>query len=568
MKPYGRMRHAMAQAYLFLFGLGLTCSAQVTFIDTTGPAQIRFKHDNAASPRKYIIETMGSGGAWIDYDNDGFLDLFLVNGGPTPAYKPAKAPRNALFRNLGNGTFVEVTAKAGLGGNGSFGMGAAVADFDNDGYPDLYVTGYPRSTLYRNQRNGVFADIGIKAGVANSKRFASSAGWFDYDKDGNVDLLVLNYLDWSYESDVYCGDKRRGMRQYCHPDNYKGVSPALYKNNGDGTFTDATKQTGIENSDGKGLGLVLADFNRDGWTDIFVANDGVRNFLYWNLGNGKFRDATYESGAGFSEDGFPEAGMGCDAADYMHEGWMGIYVTHLEFQWNRLYRYAGKGTFLDSTVEAGLARGRNLLSGFGTRFVDYDNDGWPDLAVANGHILDNIHLVHPDVEYAEPKLMLRNLGGGKFENASASLGTAFQVKRVGRGMILGDFDNDGDLDIVTTNNGQQPELLRNDGGNRNSWIGFRLIGVQSNRDAIGAQITIRAGQLRQTDQIKGGTSYLSSGDPRLYFGLGGAERVDEVGIRWPSGREEKLEHVRARQILTVKEGAGIQASGLRPAPTP
>ena len=571
-----RFRLIVLRLLSFLFIVSVTPYAnrsantapRIQFVDITEQAQIRFRHDNAATPRKYIIETMGSGGAWIDYDMDGFLDLFFVNGGPTPAYKVTSPPKHALYRNLGDGTFQTVTKKARVAGDGSFGMGAAVADFDNDGYPDIYLTGYPHSILYRNQRDGTFRDIATPAGIRNEKGFGSSAGWFDYNKDGWLDLLVLNYLDWSYETDVYCGDKDRGMRQYCHPDNYRGASPVLYRNNGDGTFADVSEKSGVENPDGKGLGLILADFNNDAWTDIFIANDGVRNFLYFNLKDGTFEDVTYSSGVGYSEDGFSEAGMGTDAADFMHQGWLGIYVTHLEFQRNRLYKYIGEGVFVDYTAEAGLARGRNLLSGFGTRFMDFDNDGLADIFVTNGHILDNIHLVHSDVEYAEPKFMLRNVGGGRFENVSSSLGPAFQTKHVGRGAMVGDFDNDGDLDIATTNNGEPPELLRNDGGNANNWIALYLIGTKGCRDPVGARVTVRACNLRQMDEIKGGTSYLSTGDARLYFGLSTCATVDEIKIRWPGGKEERFESIPARQILTIKEGAGIQADGFPRFQTP
>ncbi len=529
----------------------------VRFTDVTVAAGIGWKHDNAATARKYIIETMGSGGAWLDYDGDDLLDLFLVNGGATPAYNPQRRPSHSLYRNAGNGSFVEVTSRAGLSGNGSFGMGAAAADFDNDGRTDLFVTGYPRSALYRNAGNGRFEEVTEKAGLSHGGRFASSAGWFDYDQDGLLDLLVLNYLDWSYETDVYCGDKQRDMRQYCHPDNYKGVSPALYRNRGGGKFEDATAAAGLSNPNTKGLGLVLADFNDDGRTDLFIANDGIANSFYWNRG-GRFEDASLASGVAFSEDGTAEAGMGADAADYMRLGWLGIYVTHLEFQRNRLYRYLGRRQFADATVSAGLAKGRNLFSGFGARFIDYDNDGWFDIAVANGHILDNIQKVHPDVEYAEPKLMLRNLGGGKFEDVSRSLGPAFNTKTVGRALIAGDYDNDGDWDLAVTNNGQTPQLLRNDGGNARNWLKLKLIGTRSNRDAIGARVTVISGAIKQTDQIKGGGSYLCTGDPRLHFGLGSESMAEEVSIRWPSGLTDTLKAVPAGRILTVAEGSSAR----------
>lgn len=523
------------------------------FTDVTAPAGLSWKHENAASERKYIIETMGSGGAWIDYDGDGWLDLFFVNGGPTPARKFGAAPKHGLFRNTGGKTFTNVTLKAGITGKESFGMGAAAGDYDNDGFTDLFISGYPHSTLYRNTSKGTFTDVTAQAGVANRGRFGASAGWFDYDRDGYPDLLVLNYLDWSYEKDRACGDPARGLRQYCHPDNYARVSPVLYQNQRNGTFKDVTQKAGLAVK-GKGLGLVLADFNADGWPDVFIANDGIENFLFFNRKDGTFEDASLASGVAYSEDGLAEAGMGCDAADIFRDGTLALYVTHLEFQRNRLYRYQGPGRFIDFTAAAGLARGRNLFSGFGTRFLDYDNDGWKDLLVINGHILDNISRIHPDVEYAERKLMFRNLGHGKFEDVSAQLGTAFAVKQVGRGLMVADFDNDGDLDFATTNNGGFPELIRNDVGNRNSWVQLRLQGRHCNRDAVGARAVVRTGTVRQMDEIKGGTSYLSSGDLRLHFGLGSARVIDEVRLTWPCGKTDTSTNLTVRRQYTWREG--------------
>jgi hypothetical protein len=531
---------------------------KITFSDITQLSGIHFKHDNAASPRRRIIETMGSGGAWIDFDGDGFLDFFLVNGGRTPEHNPDTPSRHTLYRNRGDGTFEDVTEKAGVCGDGTFGMGAAVADFDGDGYPDLFVTGFPHSILYRNRGDGTFEDVSKQAGLVHEGRLGSSAGWFDYDKDGWPDLLVLNYVMYSFDKEKPCTDPTRpSVTYYCNPSYYPEIAATLYRNNGDGTFTDVTRQSGIANNTGKGLGVILADFNNDGWPDIFISNDGVRNLLFWNQGDGTFKEAAFEGGVAFREDGYAEAGMGVDAADFMRKGWFGIYVTHLELQWNRLYRYDGHNEFTDITREAGLGVDPNLVSGFGAKFMDFDNDGWPDLLVVNGHPVDNIPLLNPRVEYAEPKFMLRNMGDGKFQDASRWLGPAFQTKHVGRGAIVGDFDNDGDLDIVTTNNGQAPELLRNDGGNTNNWIAFRLVGTKSNRDAIGAHVSVKTTAGAQMDEIKGGTSYLATGDPRLYFGLGTVDNVSEVEIRWPSGKLETYKDLKSRQILTIAEGNGI-----------
>lgn len=529
-------------------------SAGFRFTDVTRSAGIRFQHFNAGSPKKFIIETMGSGCAWVDYDGDGLLDAFFVNGGPTPEISPPAPARHALFRNDGNGTFQDVTDTAGVAGDGSFGMGAAVGDYDNDGDPDIFVSGYPASLLYQNNGNGTFSEVGSKAGLRHRGLLASSAGWFDYNRDGYLDLLVLNYLDWSYDKETYCGRREPGYRAYCDPKNFSGISPTLYRNNGDGTFTDVTREAGLENRDGKGLGLVLADFDQDGWPDVFIANDGVRNFYYRNHQDGTFEDLTYDSGAGFSDDGRAEAGMGVDAGDYDGDGRLDIFITHLNHELNRLYRNLGGNRFEDVTTRAGLGRGLSLFSGFGTRFVDLDRDGWPDLVIVNGHILDNIHLYHPQVTYAEEAHVYGNVRG-RFEDMTQRAGPALSVRRVGRGLALGDYDNDGDLDLLIGNNGGAAELLRNDGSG-NHWIGLRLVGTRSNRDAVGATVTVFFGNQQRTDQVKGGTSYLSSGDRRLVFGLGPAIRVERIEIVWPRGARQVVTNFMADRYYTVEEPAG------------
>lgn len=532
-------------------------SPLVSFVDIAQSAGINFRHENAASSEKYLIETMGSGCGFIDYDQDGLLDLYLVNGASTRVYKPVHPLRSALYRNNGDGSFTDVTVKAGVGAEGLFGMGVAVGDYDNDGYPDLLVLGYGRCILYHNNGDGTFSDVTARAGVENLGRWASSGAWFDYDNDGRLDLVIANYIDWSPDRNFWCGDHGPGMRSYCHPDDYNGEAPTLYHNNGDGTFTDASKQSGVGSRPGNGLGVVTFDYDNDGWQDIFIANDSMANFLFHNNRDGTFREVGYLAGVAVSADGLPEAGMGTDAADTTGNGRMDLLVTHLDSQLARLYQNIGKQTFDDATVRSGLGYATFHMSGFGARFMDYDNDGAVDIFMANGHVLDNIHRYNASVHYAEPKLMFRNLGHGEFKNVSEELGRDFQLPRVSRGAAIGDFDNDGDLDILVNNNGERPQLFRNDGGNANHWLGILLVGTRSNRDAVGARIKVSAGNLVLYEQRKGGMSYQSAQDPRLHFGLGQYATVDAVEILWPSGIVTKLAKLKSDQIIAIKEGQGV-----------
>ncbi len=531
--------------------------SSVTYVDVARQSGITFSHDNAASPEKFLIETMGSGCGWIDYDQDGLLDLYLVNGAATPAYKPAPPLRSALYRNNGDGTFSDVTEKAGVGAEGLFGMGIAVGDYDNDGFPDLFLCGYGHCILYHNNRDGTFTDVTAHSGVANSGRWASSAAWFDYDNDGRLDLVIANYVDWSPERNFYCGDRGPGMRSYCHPDDFNGQPPTLYHNNGDGTFTDVSKSSGVGLKAGNGLGVVTFDYDNDGWQDIFIANDHMPNFLFHNNRDGTFSEVGYLAGVAVSGDGQFEAGMGCDAADTTGTGRMDLIVTHLDMQLARFYQNLGDGLFEDATFRTKIGYATFHMSGFGTRFLDFDNDGRTDLFMANGHVLDNIERYHADTKYAEPKLMFRNNGRGIFENVSDQVGSDFVLPRVSRGAAIGDFDNDGDLDILISNNGQAPQLLRNDGSNANHWLEIFLIGTKSNRDGVGARVKLTAGDLVLYDQRKGGVSYQSAQDPRLHFGLGTRTKIDSIEINWPSGMITKLKQVRCDQIIAVKEGVGI-----------
>jgi enediyne biosynthesis protein E4 len=529
----------------------------VTYVDVAAVAGITFQHDNAASAEKYLIETMGSGCAWIDYDQNGLLDLYLVNGAATRLYTPKHRLQSALYRNNGDGTFTDVTAKAGVGAEGLFGMGVAVGDYDDDGFPDLFVLGYGRCILFHNNGDGTFTDVTAKAGVENSGRWGSSAAWFDYDNDGWLDLVIANYVDWAPDNNFWCGDHGPGLRSYCHPDNYHGQAPTLYHNNGDGTFTDVSLRSGVGAKPGNGLGVVTFDYDDDGWQDIFIANDSMPNFLFHNNRDGTFREVGYMAGVAVSMDGTSEAGMGVDAADASGNGRMDLIVTHLDSQLARFYQNMGGQVFDDATLRSKISYATFHMSGFGTRFMDFDNDGWRDIFMSDGHILDNIERYKAEVRYAEPKLMFRNTGRGIFENVSERLGADFQRPRVSRGTAIGDFDNDGDLDVLVNNSGEPAQLLRNDGGNANHWLEIFLIGTRSNRDGVGARVKLTAGDLTLYDQRKGGMSYQSAQDPRLHFGLGGHASVDALEIIWPSGAVTKLAGIKSDQIISVKEGEGL-----------
>jgi hypothetical protein len=393
--------------------------------------------------------------------------------------------------------------------------------------------------------------------VADEGGWSTSAGWFDYDKDGWLDLVVTNYIEWSPKNNLWCGERRPGYRSYCHPGNYKGQRIKLYHNNHDGTFIDVSDVSGVGKPEAKGMGVVLADFNNDGWTDIAIANDSWPNFLFLNRHNGTFEDVSLVSGLAASEDGRYEAGMGIDASDVDGDGWMDVYITHLDFELNRLYRNSQDGTFTDETYRSRIGNKAVLLSGVAAKFLDYDNDGWNDILQLNGAMLDNVALYHGEVSYKEPLLMYRNLGKGEFDKVSDSLGSDFMRPIVGRGLATADYDNDGDIDIVTNNRGDFPSLLRNDGGNANNWLSVQLVGTKSNRDGIGASLKLTSEGFVQVEQAKGGMSYMSASDPRIHFGLGKRAKIASLEITWPSGQVDRLTNVPINQIITVKEGAGL-----------
>jgi enediyne biosynthesis protein E4 len=529
----------------------------VRFTNIRSSAGINFLQDSTDSAQKYYLETMGTGVGWLDYDQDGLMDLYFVQAAATDAYQPSRPLRSALYHNNGDGTFTDVTEKAGVGGAGHYGQGVAVGDFDNDGYPDLYVTGYGRAILYHNNGDGTFTDVTAQAGVADQGIWSTSAGWFDYDKDGWLDLLVCNYLDWTPQTNIWCGEHRPGYRAYCNPNNYRGEHLSLFHNNHDGTFTDVSDASGVSKPEAKGMGVVLADFNNDGWPDIAVANDTWPNFFFLNHQDGTFQDVSFISGVAASEDGRYEAGMGIDAADVDGDGWLDLYITHLDFELNRLYHNNHDGTFDDDTYPSGIGNKAILMSGVAMKFLDYDNDGWEDILQANGAMLDNIHLYHSEVSYQEPLLMFRNLGKGHFDKVSDSLGPDFLHPVVGRGLATADFDNDGDTDVAVVVRGDYPELLRNDGGNANHWLTVKLVGTRSNRDGVGAVLKLTAQGFTQTKQAKGGTSYMSASDPRIHFGLGRRSTIDSLEITWPSGQVDHLTKLPLDQIITVREGQGL-----------
>ncbi len=533
-------------------------SIPVKFTDIRKQSGITFLQDSTQTEEKLYLETMGTGVAWLDYDQDGLMDLYFVQSGPTDLYKPDHPMRSALYHNNGDGTFTDVTEKAGVAAENHYGQGVAVGDYDNDGYPDIYVTGYGSAILYHNNGDGTFTNVSKKAGVGDEGNWSTSAAWVDYDKDGYLDLVVTNYIEWSFKNNLWCGEHRPGYRSYCHPGNYKGQKTKLYHNNHDGTFSDVSDSSGVGKPEAKGMGVVVADFNNDGWPDIAIANDSWPNFLFINKHDGTFQDVSFISGLAASEDGRYEAGMGIDAADVDGDGSQDVYITHLDFELNRLYHNNRDGTFTDVTFSSGIGNKAILLSGVSMKFLDYDNDGWPDILQLNGAMVDNVQLYHSEVTYKEPLLMFHNLGKGHFEKiADGALGPDFSRPIAGRGLATADFDNDGDIDVVTNNRGDYPSLLRNDGGNANHWLEVLLIGTKSNRDGVGASLKITAGDFVHVEQSKGGMSYMSASDPRILFGLGKYTKIDSLEITWPSGQIDRLKDLPLDKIIAIKEGVGI-----------
>jgi hypothetical protein len=523
-------------------------AAPVEFVDITNQSGIKWGAKQLAPGLRYLIETMGGGGGFLDYNNDGLLDIYLVSYTQVPGPGDRTKPRDALYRNNGDGTFTDVSEAAGID-NRLAGMGIASGDYNNDGYADIYVTGYGASQLYRNNRDGTFTDVTEKAGV-NNNLWGAGAAFFDADGDGYLDLFVCNYLDFDPAGKVPC-DMFEG-RPYCYISKFKGQPPVLYRNNRDGTFTDVSAKAGIAGHRAKGLGVVAFDYDGDGRVDIFQANDSDPNFLFRNNGDWTFTEVALEAECALDPNGAVRGGMGADAEDIDGDGRLDLFVTNFSQQTNAFWHNNGDGTFTETTYEMGLGKVSLPMSGFGTRFFDYNNDGLVDLFVLNGHPFEPIQKVFPETTYAEPPFLFENTGRGMREVA-AEHGAALKKRYLGRGLAVGDIDNDGDPDLLLMSAGEPPVLLRNDGGNRNNWLGLKLVGSKSNRDAVGARVTIKVGAARRVKQVLGGTSYLSASDARLLWGLGAAAKVDEVEVRWPSGALTKLKDVAANRYLVVRE---------------
>jgi enediyne biosynthesis protein E4 len=526
------------------------------FEDVTRAAGIHFVHNNGAFGKKWLPETMGPGVAFLDYDNDGWQDILFVNG-TTWAGHPGKHSTLALYHNNHDGTFSDVTQKAGLALE-VYGMGVAVGDFDNDGYEDIFITALGQSHLFHNNGDGTFSDVTKKAGLWGPNEFSTSAAWVDYDRDGHLDLAVANYVQWSPENDIYCALDGK-TKSYCTPEPYKGTSVRLWHNRGDGTFEDATQKAGLYDPTSKSLGVTVLDANQDGWPDILASNDTQPNKLYINNGNGTFSEKGVQSGIAYSEDGIARAGMGLDAGDYDRSGYPSVLITNFSNQMLALYHNERNGLFVDEAPRSDVGHASLLTLGFGCFFFDYDLDGWLDIYVANGHIEDAIERVQPRVRYAEPPHLFHNMGDGKFKEVTAAAGTSFAAPRVARGAAYGDINNDGALDLVVTTNGGPAALFRNS-GTANHSLRIKLVGTKSNRDGIGAVVRVTAGSDTQSQMLRSGSSYLSSSELILTFGLAGHAQADSVEVRWPSRQTDHLKNVATDQIVTVRENLGAIAT--------
>ena len=531
-------------------------ASPIRFRNIAAQARLDFVLRNGATPRKYQVETMTGGVAAIDYDGDGWQDIYFVNGAELPAMKKS-SPQfwNRLYRNNRDGTFSDVTEKAGVAGanSGSYSMGVAAADYDNDGDQDLFVAGVNRNLLFRNNGKGRFDEVTDKAGLANRTLWSVAAAWLDYDNDGDLDLFVANYCKWHPDLDPYCGAMKEGWRMYCFPDKYEGLPNQLFRNNGDGTFADVSGQSGIAKHVGKGMGVAIADYDDDGFVDVFVANDTLPNFLFRNNGRGGFEEVALAAGVAVNDSGRPVSSMGVDFRDYDNDGLPDLVVLALEGETYPLFRNLGKGFFADATWQSGLGAETVKRSGWSLGLFDFNHDGWKDLFTVNAHVNDNIELYNNQT-YRQPNSVFANFGGGAFQDVSRNAGQDFQIKRAHRGCAFADFDNDGRVDIVTTSLNEPAELLRNESSTDHHWLAIRLIGVKSNRDGIGAKIKLTAADGRvQFNHVTSSVGYASSSDLRAHFGLGKDAKVKEIEIRWPSGVARKLKEVAVDRLLTVTE---------------
>ena len=542
--------------FVSLGGLPLFAAPDPSAFEEVPPSKsgITWVHENGMSPDRFLPEALGPGCAFLDYDNDGWMDIYLVNSGPSDFYRPAKPLQNALYRNNRNGTFTDVTEKAGVGG-GTFGMGVAVGDYDNDGWPDIFLTSYGRCILYKNNRDGTFTDVTKHAGL-ETPGFTTSAVWFDYDNDGRLDLFVCSFVAYGKDERRSCGENSLGHRYYCIPRFFQGTASYLYRNNGDGTFTEVGHKTDIGKSIGKSLGVVAADINNDGRMDLFVANDTVQNFLFVNRGAGKFDESSLEAEVAFSEGGQPRSGMGVDAADVFNSGYQDLFVANVDQEMFSLYRNKKDGSFRDAAHANGVAQSTRLLSGWGLKFFDYDNDGALDLILANGHPDDMIEHYSAAVRYKEPLLLFRQQQG-KLKDISSEAGAPFRNSYSARGLAVGDFNNDGYPDVLVGINGGAPLLLRNLAASGNNWLGLKLRGVTCNRDAIGAKIRWQTNGVIRCRTKNGGGSYLSSHDPREILGIGMARQIDWVEITWPAPSKtvQRLTKLPLNRYIDVKESA-------------
>jgi hypothetical protein len=553
------MRAAWLLGLLVFSALSRNGVAQqsITFADITAQSGIHFIHNNGAFGKKYLPETMGPGCAFIDYDNDGWPDILLINGEDWPGHAKAGATTPKLYHNNQDGTFTDVTRKAGLAVP-MFGMGVAVGDYDNDGFDDIFITALGQSHLFHNNGNGTFSDATKAAGLWGPSEFSTSAAWVDYDRDGKLDLVVANYVQWSEKGDLYCTIDGT-HKSYCTPESYKGSSVRLWHNLGNGRFEDATQKSKLFDPTSKGLGVAILDYNSDGWPDILLANDTQPNKLYLNKRDGTFEEKGIAAGIAFSEDGVARAGMGVDSADYDRSGHASVIITNFANQMLSLYHNEGNGLFVDEAPRSEVGRATLVTLGFGCFFFDYDNDGWPDILVADGHIEDAIERVQKRVSYREPPHLFRNMGGGKFQEVTASLGAEFTSAKVARGAAYADIDNDGFLDVLITTNGGRAYLYHNEGGTNRS-LRIKLVGTKSNRDGIGGIVRVTSGKDQQSQMVHSGSSYLSASELALTFGLGAQATADSIEIQWPSGQVDKLGNVAAGQTIMVQEGAGVVKS--------